>query len=94
MDYSNNDDTTADDIVQIPWGELSEEALDGVIQAHLISELADHTVESFDINAQMENVKAGLAHGDWVLVFDGAAQSCRLFRRTDFDELVKGRVLL
>ncbi|WLD56958.1 YheU family protein [Salinispirillum sp. LH 10-3-1] len=95
MDYSNSDDVSVEDIVQIPWQELSDDALEGVIQAHLISELADHTVENFDVNAQMENVKAGLVHGDWILVFDGVAQSCRLFRTRDFAQMMKeqGKVM-
>lgn len=95
MDYLNSNDVCLDEVVQIPWQELSTEALEGVIQAHLISELADHTVENFDVHAQMENVKVGLEHGDWVLVFDGAAQSCRLFRGQEFEQMLRqqGKVM-
>lgn len=96
MDYSSSDDVTGDwageetdgGAMVIPWQHLSEDALRGVVEAALLEQVADQNVEHFDLGREVTRVMAGLAEGEWLLVFDPQTESPALRRPEDGPESV------
>lgn len=96
LDYSSSDDMTGDWAVKeadgeamvIPWQHLSEDALRGVVEAALLEQVADQNVEHFDLSHEVTRVMAGLAEGEWLLVFDPQTESPALRRPEDGPESV------
>ncbi|MFC3888841.1 YheU family protein [Salinispirillum marinum] len=89
LDYNNS--TAA--LVPIPWDALSEEALTGVIEAHLVSELSDQSVEGFNLAEQAERIKQDLRAGAWVLIYDTESDSCRLLGKAEAQAYEKQGIL-
>lgn len=89
LDYNNS--TAA--LVPIPWDALSDEALAGVVEAHLVSELSDQSVENFDLADQSERIKRGLKSGDWVLIYNTESDSCRLLSKAEAQAYQKKGIL-
>lgn len=66
--------------MEIPYTELSEEALLGVIQEFVLREGTDYGHIEVSLEAKIEQVKSQLKSGEIRLTFDPDSESCNLER--------------
>jgi uncharacterized protein len=67
--------------MEIPYLELSEEALRGVIEEYISREGTDYGEHEYSFEDKIEQVKRQLKQGEVKLNFDPDSQSCNLYRR-------------
>jgi uncharacterized protein YheU (UPF0270 family) len=73
------DETTAP--VEVPWSELSTDALRGVIEAFVLREGTDYGAREFTHHEKIEQVLAGLKRGETRIMFDPQTASVTLLPR-------------
>ena len=61
--------------MQIPYGELTSEALRGVVEAFILREGTDYGTREFSLDEKVAHVMAQLAGGEAQIVFDPDTQS-------------------
>ncbi len=66
--------------VEIPYTELSEEALQGVIEDFVLREGTDYGAREFSLEQKIEQVREQLKTGSIRLTFDADTQTCNLER--------------
>lgn len=66
--------------VEIPYTELSEEALLGVMQEFVLREGTDYGTQEYSLEQKIEQVRAQLQSGKIRLTFDEESQTCNLER--------------
>ena len=66
--------------MEIPYTELSEEALLGVIQEFVLREGTDYGPQDYTLEQKIEQVRAQLQSGRIRLTFDDETQTCNLER--------------
>ena len=66
--------------MEIPYTELTDEALRGVIEEFVSREGTDYGSIDFSFEEKIEQIKGQLMAGDIKLVFDAETQSCNLVK--------------
>ena len=66
--------------MEIPYSELSEEALLGIIQEFVLREGTDYGHADVSFQTKIEQVKAQLKNGQIKLTFDPESETCNLER--------------
>ncbi len=66
--------------MEIPFTELTDEALRGVIEEFVSREGTDYGSIDFSFEEKIEQIKGQLTAGDIKLVFDAETQSCNLVK--------------
>jgi uncharacterized protein YheU (UPF0270 family) len=69
--------------VEIPWRELSGEALQGVIEEFVTREGTEYGEREVTLAAKVLQVRRQLERGEVTLFFDPDLASCHLLRRED-----------
>ena len=69
--------------VEIPWRELSESALLGVIEEFVTREGTEYGEREVPLATKVQQVRRQLERGDVVLFFDPDSASCHLLRSED-----------
>ncbi len=69
--------------VEIPWRELSESALQGVIEEFVTREGTEYGEREVPLATKVEQVRRQLESGAILLFFDPESASCHLLRRED-----------
>lgn len=64
--------------MEIPYSQLSEEALLAVIEEFITREGTDYGEREYSLQQKIEQVKAQLALGDIIINYDVDSQSCNL----------------
>ena len=68
--------------MEIPYTELSEEALRGVIEEFVSREGTEYGQREYSLEDKIKRVKTQLESGEVKLFFDEQSQSCNLVRVT------------
>ncbi|WP_210395704.1 YheU family protein [Motiliproteus sediminis] len=68
--------------MEIPWRELSPEALDGLIEEFVTREGTDYGHQDYSLDDKVAQVRRQLECGEAVILFDSYLQSCTLERRS------------
>lgn len=71
-------------MIEIPYQQLSEEALLGIIEAFILREGTDYGAVEVAFERKVEQVKKQLESGRIVIVFDAEAESCNILDRDEF----------
>jgi len=66
--------------MEIPFTDLTHEALRGVIEEFVSREGTDYGSVDFSFEEKIEQIKGQLMTGDIKLVFDAETQSCNLVK--------------
>lgn len=66
--------------VEIPYTELSEEALQGVIEEFILREGTDYGATEYSLEQKIEQVREQLKAGSIRLTFDADSETCNLER--------------
>ena len=66
--------------MEIPFTELTDEALRGVIEEFVSREGTDYGSIDFSFEEKIEQINGQLMAGDIKLVFDAETQSCNLVK--------------
>ncbi|MBI3928937.1 MAG: YheU family protein [Armatimonadetes bacterium] len=66
--------------MEIPWNELSPEALNGVVEEFVTREATDHGHETYSLEQKMAQVLVQLRSGRARIEFDPAQESCTIVR--------------
>lgn len=66
--------------MEIPFTELTDEALRGVIEEFVSREGTDYGSIDFSFEEKIKQIKGQLMAGDIKLVFDAETQSCNLVK--------------
>jgi len=69
--------------IEVPWGELSEEALAGVLEEFVTREGTEYGRDEVSLEAKMAAVRAQLAAGEVALLFDAETGTTNLVLRRD-----------
>lgn len=69
--------------VEIPWRELSESALQGVIEEFVTREGTEYGERDVPLATKVSQIRRQLERGDVVLYFDEDSSSCHLLRREE-----------
>ena len=62
----------------IPPAQLSEKALEGVLQEYISREGTDYGLQEVPLKAQLERAKRAMLNGECILVFDRELECCQL----------------
>lgn len=66
--------------MRIPWQELSEEALRGVIEDYVSREGTDYGGREYSLAEKRQQVLRQLERGEVVISFDAESETCSLMR--------------
>ena len=69
--------------VEIPWRDLSEGALQGVIEEFVTREGTEYGERDVSLDTKVAQVRRQLERGDLRLFFDEDSSTCQLLRRED-----------
>ncbi len=64
--------------MDIPYAEISEEALKTIIQEYITREGTEYGVEEYSLEQKIEQIKQQLLKGEIKINFDGETQTCNL----------------
>lgn len=70
--------------MEIPWQELSGDALDGLIEEFVTREGTDYGHEDYSLADKVAQVRRQLQRGEAVILYDSYLQSCTLQRRDHY----------
>ena len=73
--------------VEVPWKSLSEEALNGLIEAYIHREGTDYGEQECSLNEKREQVLMTIKSGQVFIVFDEASESCNLLSKDEWNNL-------
>ncbi len=68
-------------VVEVPWRELSGDALLGVIEEFVTREGTEYGEREVSLAAKIEQVRRQLECGEVLIFFDDASGSCQLLTR-------------
>ena len=71
------------DALEIPWRELSEEALGGVIEEFVTREGTVYGEEDVPLRTKIDQVRRQLERGEVLIFFDTRSNSCQLLTRDE-----------
>ena len=75
--------------IEIPWRELSADALQGVIEEFVTREGTEYGLRDVALATKVSQVRAQLERGLLALYFDPVDASCQLLTREDADRLAR-----
>lgn len=70
--------------VEIPWTELSEDALNGVLESFVLREGTDYGAVEIGLETKINQVKRQLSRGDIKIVFDPESESIQILTAHEF----------
>jgi len=73
--------------LEIPWRELSAEALQGVIEEFVTREGTEYGLHDVELATKVAQVRQQLVRGDVRLYFDPDSGSCQLLTREEAQRL-------
>lgn len=77
-------------LVEIPFGKLSSDALDGVIEEFVSREGTDYGERAFSMTDKKALVRTQLERGSARLIFDPETESCNIVTREELAALRQG----
>lgn len=69
------------DFVELPLGDLSKEALRGIIEEYVTREGTDYGSQEYSLEQKVEQVRRQLASGLAVILFDPVTESCSIYAK-------------
>lgn len=75
--------------VEIPWQQLSDEALTGVIEEFVSREGTEYGAEDVAFATKISQVRAQLERGGVLMFFDPDTGSCQLLTREDAQAYIR-----
>ena len=75
--------------LEIPWRELSEDALQGVIEEFVTREGTEYGALDVDLATKVAQVRRQLERGEVRLFFDSESSSCHLLHRDEANRLAR-----
>ncbi|WP_019530338.1 YheU family protein [Dasania marina] len=70
------------DVVEVPYQQLSEHALQGLIEEFINREGTDYGAQEYSLEGKVAQVHQALQVGRAVIVFDPVLESCTLLSKT------------
>lgn len=67
--------------IEVPWQQLSTDALDGLIEAFISREGTDYGEIERSLDEKTSDVLAQLRSGNAVIIFDEEAESCNILSK-------------
>ena len=64
--------------MDIPYTEISEEALKAIIQEYITREGTEYGIKEYSFEQKIEQIKQQLLNGDIKINFDDETQTCNL----------------
>ena len=75
----------------IPWQDLSEAALQGVIEDYVTREGTEYGDRPVSLTAKVAQVQAQLRSGTVVIVFDGESSTCSIVSKQQLAEVLEAK---
>ena len=72
------------DVVEIPYQQLSADALQGVLEEFVNREGTDYGEFEYSLADKISQLREALASGDALIVFDPVLESCTLMQKEAF----------
>ena len=82
-DPDRDDDLQEAGDLEIPFDRLSPDAQRGVIEEYVTREGTDYGHAEVDLRTKVDQVRAQIARGEVVVLFDGKSRSVNLVRRDE-----------
>jgi uncharacterized protein len=74
-------------VVEIPWRELSADALEGVIEEFATREGTEYGTDDVPLATKVAQIRRQIERGEVLLYFDTALASCQLLTRPQAAEM-------
>ena len=74
-------------VVEIPWRELSADALTGVIEEFATREGTEYGMADVSLASKVAQIRRQIERGEVLVFFDSALSSCQLFTRAQAAEM-------
>jgi len=74
-------------VVEVPWRELSAEALDGVIEEFVTREGTEYGARDVALATKVAEVRRQIERGDVLVFFDSVLSTCQLLTRRQAVEM-------
>lgn len=75
----------------IPEHQLSADALNGLIEAYIHRDGTDYGEFELSLDRKVAELKAQVASGDVLIVYDDASESVNLMTKTDYQDYRAGK---
>jgi len=73
-------------MLEIPYQQLSAEALTGLVEAFINREGTDYGAIEIDLTQKIEQVMVLIRKGEALVLFDEASESCNIVLRQDYQQ--------
>lgn len=78
------------DLVAIPWQELTQDALNGVVEEFVTRDGTDYGAEEIPLQQKRDQVMAGIKTGLFVIVFDSELSQVHIVTKEDWQQNESG----
>lgn len=82
--------TAPENVVEVPWEQLHPDTLQRLIEEFVTRDGTDYGEREISVVAKVEQVKEGLRHKHWLIVFDADTEQCNVVSKDDWNELQSG----
>ncbi len=73
-------------VIQIPWRQLSEEALHGLIEEFVTRDGTDYGREELNTATKSQRLRQQIEAETALIVFDEESESCQIVSRDEFEQ--------
>jgi len=73
--------------IEVPWQQLSADALDGLIEAYISRDGTDYGTVELSLETKKQNLRSQVEQGAVVIVFDEMTESCNLLSKQEWINL-------
>lgn len=73
--------------IEVPWQQLSADALDGLIEAYVSRDGTDYGTVELSLETKKQNLRSQVEQGSVVIVFDEMTESCNLLSKQEWISL-------
>ncbi len=74
-------------MIEIPAERLTPELLDAVIEAFVLREGTDYGEREATLDSKIAQVRAQIARGEVLILFDSDSETCNLVTRREYREM-------
>lgn len=76
-------------MIEIPYQQLSQEALDGIIEAFILREGTDYGAEEVEFSRKVSQVLNQLKNNRVVIVYDPESEGCNILSREEYQAVLR-----
>lgn len=68
-------------LIEVPYTQLSDDALQGIIEEFITREGTDYGLEEVSLSEKVTQIRSQIIRGDIVIIFDPDFETCNLIQK-------------